>query len=90
MSIEDWAPFVRPLVTNIAITGTSVRLDFPPGRYLVAAPVALVTVSGGVTEVTITHPAEAVAGLGEVHTHVLLTFPVGLIGRRANVWVAGS
>lgn len=90
MTITDWAPFVRPLVANIAITQEAVRLNFPLGRYLVAAPVTLVTVSGAPTEVTITSPAEAVAGLGEVHTHVVLTFPAALVGKRANVWVAGA
>jgi len=88
--MSDWAPFTRPLLANIAITATVIRLDFPAGRYLVDDPVTLVTVSGGPTNVTITSPAEAVAGLGEVHTHVVLTFLAGAVGLRANVWVAGA
>lgn len=90
MSLTDWAPFTRPLAVNVAITSTSIRLDFPVGRYLVDEPVVQVTISGAPTEVTISSPAEEVAGLGEVHTHVLLGFQAGAVGRRAHVWVAGA
>lgn len=78
------------MAVNIAITTEVIRLDFPPGRYLVAEPVVLVTVQGGATEVDWTSDPEAVAGLGEVHTHVELTFPTALVGARASVWVAGT
>lgn len=88
--MTDWAPFTRPLAVNIAITGTSIRLDFPAGRYLVAEPVVMVTVQGAVTQVDWTSPPEAVAGLGEVHTHVVLTFQAAAVGKRASVWVAGT
>ena len=88
--MQDWAPFTRPLAVNIAITAEEIRLDFPAGRYLVAEPVVMVTVQGGPTEVDWASPAEAVAGLGEVHTHVALTFPAGAVGLRASVWVAGT
>ena len=90
MSFSDWAPFVRPLATTIAISAEEIRLDFPAGRYTVDEPVVLVTVSGGPTEVTVSSPAEEVGGLGEVHTHVVLTFPPELIGLRAAVWVANA
>jgi len=90
MSLSDWAPFTRPLVRNIAITAATVVLDFPAGRYLVDAPVVLVTVSGAATFVTITSIPEAVAGLGEVYARVQLTFPASAIGLRAHVWIAGA
>jgi hypothetical protein len=86
----DWAPFTRPMAVNIAITGTSIRLDFPAGRYLVDEPIVLVTVQGAPTDVDWTSDPEAVAGLGEVHTHVQLTFDAGAVGQRASVWVAGA
>lgn len=89
MPFLDWSPFQRPLAVNIPITATTVRLDFPPGRYLVNDPVVLVTVVGDVTTVDITSPPELVSGLGEVHTHVVLTFPMGLVGKRVNVYVVG-
>lgn len=88
--MSDWAPWTRPLAVNIAITGTSIRLDFPPGRYLVDEPVVIVTVQGAPTDVDWSSPPEAVAGLGEVHTHVVLTFDAGAVGKRASVWVAGA
>ena len=78
------------LAVNIAVTSTAIRLDFPAGRYLVAEPVVLVTVQGAPTDVDWTSPPEAVAGLGEVHTHVQLQFAAGAVGRRASVWVAGA
>jgi hypothetical protein len=90
LSFTDWAPFVRPLAANIAISAEEIRLDFPAGRYTVDEPVVLVTVSGGPTEVTWTSPAEEVGGLGEVHTHVVLTFPAELVGMRAGVWIANA
>lgn len=88
--MSDWAPWTRPLAVNIAVTATSIRLDFPPARYLVAEPVVIVTVQGAPTDVDWSSPAEAVAGLGEVHTHVVLTFDAGAVGKRASVWVAGA
>jgi len=88
--VSEWAPFARPLAVNIAITGTSIRLDFPPGRYLVAEPVVMVTVQGAETNVDWTSDPEAVAGLGEVHTHIVLAFQAGAVGKRASVWVAGA
>lgn len=87
---EDWAPFMRPVARNIALTGTVTRLDFPPQRYLVNEPIVLVTVNGARTEVTITYPREAVTGVGEVYTHIVLTVPADLVGKRANVYVIGS
>lgn len=90
MDMLDWAPFTRPLAANIAVTSTSIRLDFPVGRYLVAEPVVMITVQGAPTDVDWSSPPEAVAGLGEVHTHVQLTFDAGAVGKRASVWVAGS
>lgn len=89
--MTDWAPWTRPLAVNIAVTGTSgIRLDFPTGRYLVDEPVVMVTVQGAPTNVNWTSPPEEVAGLGEVHTHVVLTFDAGAVGKRASVWVAGT
>ena len=88
--MTDWQPWTRPLAVNIAITGTSIRLDFPAGRYLVAEPVVMVTVQGAPTDVDWTSPPEVVAGLGEVHTHVVLAFDAGAVGQRASVWVAGT
>ena len=88
--MTDWQPWTRPLAVNIAITGTSIRLDFPAGRYLVAEPVVMVTVESAATDVDWTSPPEAVAGLGEVHTHVVLAFDAGAVGQRASVWVAGT
>ncbi len=88
--MTDWAPWTTPLAVNIAITATSIRLDFPTGRYLVAEPVVLVTVNGATPGVSWTSPPEAVAGLGEVHTHVVLAFDAGDVGKRASVWVAGQ
>lgn len=77
--------------TTLAITGTTpIRLDFPAGQYLVTEPVVLVTVSGGATSVTITATPDVVAGVGEVYTHVLLTFPAELVGLRASVAVLGQ
>lgn len=85
-----WTPYQRPLAVTIPITSASeIRLDFPADRYLVAMPVTLVTVNGGPTEVTITSPMEAVAGYGEMHTHILVTFPASLVGKTANIWVMG-
>jgi hypothetical protein len=88
--MSDWAPWARPLAVDLAITATSIRLDFPAGRYLVAAPVVQITVNGGTTNVSWSSPPEAVAGLGEVHTHVVLGFEAGAVGKRAAVWVAGT
>ncbi len=78
------------LAVNIAVTATEIRLDFPAGRYLVAEPVVLVTVNGPSPGVAWASPPEAVAGLGEVHTHVALSFDAGDVGKRASVWVAGA
>lgn len=86
----DWAPFTRPLAISAPITAETMRLDFPAGRFLVQAPVVQVTVSGAATEVTISSPLEAVSGLGEVHTHIVLEFPDALIGKQAHIWVAGA
>jgi hypothetical protein len=47
-------------------------------------------VQGAPTDVDWTSDPEAVAGLGEVHTHVQLTFDAGAVGQRASVWVAGA
>ena len=46
--MTDWQPWTRPLAVNIAITGTSIRLDFPAGRYLVAQPVVREITNRGV------------------------------------------
>lgn len=85
-----WTPYQRPLAVDIAITSTSpIRLDFPPGRFTVTEPLVFVTVNGGPTHVTTTSPKESVVGYGEIHTHVTVTFPSGLVGLRAFVWVMG-
>lgn len=77
--------------TTLAITGTApIRLNFPPGMHLVTEPVVLVTVSGGPTHVTITSTPSAVAGLGEVYSHVDLTFDAAQVGLRAHVAVLGQ
>lgn len=77
--------------TTIAITDTSpIRLDFPAGQYTVTEPVVLVTVSGGPTIVTTTAAPEAVAGHGEVYTHVLLEFDASVVGLRASLAVLGQ
>jgi hypothetical protein len=88
--MSDWQPWTRPLAVNIPIVAEEIRLDFPAGRYLTAPPVALVCVHGPSNEHTISSPPEAVAGLGEVHTHVVLTFPAGSVGQQVSVWVAGT
>jgi hypothetical protein len=88
--MNDWAPWTRPLAINIGITGTSIRLDFPAGRYLVDEPVVHLTVNGGTAAVSWSCPKEAVAGLGEVHTHVQLSFGAGDVGKRVSVSVAGT
>lgn len=79
--------FLELLSRNIAITGVSVRLDFPANMYMVNEPVTMVTVLGGETNVDVTSPPEFVAGYGEVHTHVLIEFQAGVVGLRANVLV---
>ena len=78
------------LALSLAVTDTEIRLDFPPGFYPVTEPVVVVTVQGAPTDVDWSAPPEAVAGLGEVHTHVVLQFAAGAVGRRASVWVAGA
>lgn len=89
MADSPWGEHQNPLAIIIPITSTFIRLDFPAGRYLADEPVVMVTVSGARTEVTITSPKEAVAGLGEIHTHIGLAFPADLVGERAHVWVMG-
>ena len=88
--MSDWSPLDQAFAANIAITGTSIRLDFPPNRYMVNEPVTLVTVSGGLSEVTVSSPAEAIAGLGEVHNHVMLAFPAAVVGQRAHILIIES
>lgn len=86
-----WAPYQRPLAVEIAIsTADPIRLDFPPDRYLASRPIVLVTVNGGRTEVTVTSVLEAVAGFGEMFTHVSLQFPADLVGKRVAIWVMGE
>lgn len=76
---------------NIPVTSTSpIRLDFPVGQYLVGEPVVLVTVYGAPTEVDVTSTPEAVSGLGEVYTYILLTFAAAAVGKRAAVCVVGQ
>ena len=50
----------------------------------------MVTVQGAETNVDWTSDPEAVAGLGEVHTHIVLAFQAGAVGKRASVWVSGT
>lgn len=90
MNIVQTADKLPHLVETIPITGLNVRLDLPPDRFLADPPVVIVTVNGGPTEVTIRHPKELVVGVGEVHTHIRLTFKPEVIGLTANVWVTGS
>lgn len=76
------------MAADIAITTEVIRLEFPASHFTADEPVVLVTVrGGGATEVDWTCVAEEVAGMGEVHNHVELTFPTALIGSRASVWV---
>lgn len=84
-----WGEYSSPLAAVLPITQTSMRLDLPAGRYLADFPVVLVTVSGAPTEVTIASPKEFVAGYGEVHNHVQLTFPSALVGKTLHLLVLG-
>lgn len=85
-----WAPYQRPLAVTLPITTSDpIRVNFPADRYLVDFPLVFVTVNGGPTEVTIASSKEEVTGYGEMHTHVMLTFPVVLVGKTASVWVMG-
>lgn len=85
-----WAPYKRPLAANVSITDTLVHLELPPDQYTVNDPLVFVTVNGGPTEVSISSPLVLLAGVGEVHTYVDLTFPSSLIGKKAAVWVMGQ
>ena len=90
MADSPWGEMQSPLALILPISATSLRLDFPSGRYLADEPKVLLVVSGGRTEVTISSPKENVAGYGEVHNHIVLDFPADLVGLRAHVWVMGS
>lgn len=78
------------LVVQIPITAATIRVDLPTDRYTTNEPIVIVTIIGGPTEVSLAYPKELVVGVGEVHTHVRLTFPVSAIGKKANVWVTGQ
>lgn len=78
------------LVTQIPITQTSIRVEIPRNRFSILEPIVLCTVIGGVTEVNITGGLEFVERVGEVFTHVILTFPEYLIGKRCNLWLSGG
>lgn len=79
--------WIGAMTRVIGITAESVRLEFPPNRYMADFPVVMVTIHGGVTQVGVSSPKEFVAGLGEVHTHVMLTFQTGDVGKSASVIV---
>lgn len=78
------------LVTQIPITETTIRIELPRKRYSIVEPIVLCTVIGGVTEVDIKGGLEYVDRVGEVFTHITLTFPAALIGKRCNVWLSGG
>lgn len=78
------------LVTQIPITQPVIRLNIPKNRYAVVEPIVLCTVIGGITEVNIVGGLELVPSVGEVFTHVILTFPAALIGKKCNVWLSGG
>ncbi len=77
------------LIGSYPITGTLVHVDFAPTDYYVLEPHVLVTVWGGVTEVSITPVLTAVPGEGALYTGLDLTFPAGLVGKRFSVLVHG-
>lgn len=78
------------VITQIPITQNSIRINFPENRYSTTEPIVLCTVIGGVTNVNMSFPLESVVGIGEVHTHVILTFQSDVIGKKCNVWLTGG
>jgi hypothetical protein len=50
----------------------------------------LVTVSGAATYVTITASTTDMGDMGNVYTHVTLTFDASCVGQRAHVLVLGQ
>jgi hypothetical protein len=84
-----WAPFLAPVFDNIAITQTTVELNFPDGRYSVVPPSAFITINGAPTNVSWYFKMSQISEIGEVFTGIVFTFQPGAVGKQANIWIMG-
>ena len=72
-----------------AITGTTVRVNFPTGVWFVTEPAINVTIYGEATNVDRTLVTGTVDG-AQVYTGVDLVFPSTAVGKRAAILVTGD
>lgn len=71
-----------------SITDTDMIVNFD--NYFVNKPSIFVTLSSGITNVSISTYPEYLSGTGEVYSKVTLTFPSEHIGREFNLLVVGE
>jgi len=72
---------------NIAISSTTIHVDFPASSYFVNEPAVLVTIWGAPTQVDVALNTAVISGVGAVITSMDLTFQAGAVGKRASILV---